>query len=155
MTLEWFTVFFSVVTAGIGYYARHIIEKRKELQNEVNVERRAVYQKFVDIIVEDLHSQSEPDKQDFKKVNDAMFDFYKKYMLYASPDVINAMGNYRQYNFALLTGKETMNPRVHYENLSKVLLEMREDLGLSNKNLGDNGERAFKTMLMDYHDYFN
>ena len=129
MTLEWFTVFFSVLTAGIGYYARHIIEKRKELQNEVNIERRKVYQQFVDIIIDDLHSQSEPEKQDFKAVNDAMFSFYKKYMLYASPDVINAMGEYRQYNFSLLLGKDTMNPKTHYAKLSKVLMEMREDLG--------------------------
>ena len=83
-----------------------------------------------------------------------MFDFLKEYMLYASPDVVNAFGDYRQYIFKEVYGKERIDTRMQYQKLSKVIMEMREDLGLSNKDIGTFGERTFKAVLIDYYHYF-
>ncbi len=151
MSIEWFTVFFSVVTAGIGYYARHLIEKRKELQNEVNKERRKVYQEFVNLTIDQLKIIDLEDPA-LVVINEKMFEFYKTYMLYASPDVINALSDYKQFQFKYIGREDETDVKQQYQKMSKVIMEMREDLGLSNKELGTYGEKVFRTMLSNYSD---
>ena len=155
MEFHWYQLMIPLAAGGLGYYARHLIERRRELQNKVNERRREVYQKFVNLVIDDLvEVGKEPPEVPQNLSHNKMFDFLKEYMLYASPDVVNAFGDYRQYIFKEVYGKEKIDTRMQYQKLSKVIMEMREDLGLSNKDIGTFGERTFKAVLIDYYHYF-
>lgn len=132
----------------IGFFLKHFIERKKELLNQVNNERRVHYQKFVDLMI-DLFAGAKVGKQtDNQKLLTELYDFYKKYILYASPEVINSLANFFQYLYSENSGMT--NYRGQFERLSKVLMEMRKDLGLSNKALGNNGEKMFRALLTDF-----
>ena len=38
----------------------------------------------------------------------------------------------------------------HIYKLTEVLKQMRNDLGLSNKNLGENGEKLMRALITDF-----
>jgi hypothetical protein len=90
-------VLLPLLGGGTDYLIRQSIEKKKELQNEVTKERRELYQQFVDLII-DLFANSktgkEHDETDFIQ---KLYVFYKKYVLYASPEVINSFSDYFQF----------------------------------------------------------
>ena len=44
MEFHWYQLMIPLAAGGLGYYARHLIERRRELQNKVNERRREVYQ---------------------------------------------------------------------------------------------------------------
>src|SRR5690606_33778269 len=92
-----FTILLPLLGAGIGYLFKYNIEKKKELNNELTKQRREIYQKFVDLII-NIFANTKLNKSNtnanFLK---ELFEFYKKYVLYASPNVIKAFSDYFQY----------------------------------------------------------
>ncbi len=178
MEFQWVQLYIGLAAAAIGYVVRLFFDKKKELQGPVNLARRAVYKKFIDILVDDFKFQANsemvvgqlsPGDPDYNSkieelkikrtelmviMNDKMFDFFIDYMLYASPDVINAFGDYRQYVFQNLENPDNLDEKRHTENLAKLLYEMRDDLGLSNKNLGTHGEVVLRGIMLRYHQIF-
>ncbi len=178
---EWYKLMIPLAAGGIGFLVRYAYDKKKELQAPVNTARRDVYKKFITMVVDDfketgaavkkvqeeaMGTQEMISKEAFlqrimaiKQENitdlDAkMYDFYVDYMLYASPDVINAFGAYRQYLFDIVYFGLPQNERTNMEKLAKVIYEMRDDLGLRNKGLGKYGEVALRGVLMDYREIF-
>jgi len=156
MDIGWFTLFFSAFTAAVGFFGNMFYERKKALRDKATEERRTIYSDFIEIMVDRFHSQNNTEigtDADFSK---RMFEFYKDYLLYASPDVINAVGEYQQ--FAILQGNlplEKQDLKTYYLKYAKVIYEMREDLGLSIKELGSHGQHIFKTMLVDYTTIFS
>jgi hypothetical protein len=40
--------------------------------------------------------------------------------------------------------------KIHLTKLAKIMYDMRRDLGLSNKQLGGNGEKLFRALINDF-----
>lgn len=112
--------------AGVGYLVKSTMERRRQLLEPVNRERRELYQQFVDLII-DLFKGTKTGKQ--KQEEDLLtqlYDFYKKYILYASPEVIIAFSEYFQYLYK--TGSEANSDfKVHFQKLTHIMAEMRKD----------------------------
>lgn len=178
MEFQWVQLYIGLAAAAIGYFVRLFFDKKKELQGPVNLARREVYKKFINVLVTEIkgserlrakknilmsnESRTEEDVLNYNtkealflaEIEELMYDFFIDYMLYASPDVINAFGNYRQYVFRYAHYKEAFDERKHTENLSKLIYEMRDDLGLSNKKLGVYGEDTLRGILVKYPEIF-
>lgn len=138
-----------LIGGGIGYLIRYSIDKRRELLSEVNRERRELYQKFIDLIIDILKGvKSNKDVSDIDAVTQ-LYEFYKKYILYASPEVINAFSEYFQYLYSQ-SNTSLSNAKVQMQKMCKVMYYMRKDLGLSNKGLGKDGIGLFRALFKDY-----
>lgn len=143
------SIFLPVLGAGIGYLFKSNVEKRRQLLEPVNQERRELYQQFVDLII-DIFKGTKTGKQ--KKEQDLLiqlYTFYKKYILYASPEVIIAFSDYFQYLYRV-NGEMENDFKIHFQKLTHIMAEMRKDLGLSNKKLGKNGEKLFRALITDF-----
>ncbi|MBS1554218.1 MAG: hypothetical protein JSU09_04765 [Bacteroidetes bacterium] len=138
-----------LIGAGIGYLIKQNIEKRKELLSDVHKERRELYQHFVNLII-DIFEKSKANESISGDVINKLYEFYKKYILYGSPGVINAFADFFQYIYATNEGQESNTKRM-LELLSKIMFEMRRDLGLENKGLGHNGSKLLRAMFSDYN----
>jgi hypothetical protein len=132
--------------AAIGYFIKQSIEKKKEILSEVTKERRLIYQQYVNLIMDIFANTKEPNGKKINMVKE-LYGFYKKYMLYASPNVIKAFSDYFQF---LYTENTQTSLSKNMKLLSKIMLEMRKDLGLKNNGLGSNGEMLLRAILKDY-----
>ena len=75
--------------------------------------------------------------------------FYKKYVLFASPNVIKAFSDYFQYVYNQNDSEDT-DSKKSLELITKIMFEMRKDIGLNNKGLGKNGEMLMRALITDY-----
>lgn len=143
-----------IIGAGFGYFIKHLIEKKKELLSKVNNERRQHYQMFIDIVI-DIFSKSKTSKtfsQDTTLIK--LFEFQKKFMLYASPKVIISFSDHMQYLYKIESKKIEGNPTKQFKLMTKIIKEMRSDLGLKNFGLGKDGELLIRSLLNDFDKYF-
>nr|WP_315247647.1 hypothetical protein [uncultured Flavobacterium sp.] len=141
------TILLPIVGGGIGFLLKRYLDKKRELFNENAKERRQAYQDFVNIII-DIFAGTKDKKQKPFDIN-RLYDFYKKNILFAPPNVVNAFSDYMQYLYVF----DNSNPNQtaeHIKKLTEVLKHMREDLGLSNKDLGENGERLMRAIITDF-----
>lgn len=143
------TIILPLLGAGIGYLIKYSIEKKKELVNEVTKERRAIYQQYVNLMIGLFANSKTNKKSSTDKMLTDLYEFYKKYVLYASPAVIKAYSDYFQYMFKQNDNEET-DSKKHLQFMTKIMLEMRRDLGLKNKGLGKNGEMLMRALIKDY-----
>lgn len=143
-------IFLPFIGAGIGYLVKYYIEKNKELANELTKQRREIYQQYVNLII-DLFSKN---KINNKKKDDnllaGLFEFYKKYILYASPNVIKAFSDYFQFIYNQSDFENDKDSKKSLEFMTKIMLEMRKDIGLKNDGLGKNGEMLIRALINDY-----
>lgn len=146
------TVSLPFIGAGFGYLIKHYIEKNKEIANELTKQRREIYQQYVNLII-DLFSKDKIQKN--KKEDNLLaelFEFYKKYILYASPNVIKAFSDYFQFIYNQNDSENIEYSKKSLEYMTKIMLEMRKDIGLKNDGLGDNGEMLIRALINDYHE---
>lgn len=155
MDIGWFTLFFSAFTAAIGFFGNMLYERKKQLRDKATDERRVIYSEFIDIMIDRIQVQQDTPPEANEVFHKRMFEFYKNYLLYASPDVINAVGEFQQYSMQQeQVPLSEQNAEAYYLKYAKVIFEMREDLGLSVKQLGTNGQHIFKTFFSNYHEIF-
>lgn len=145
------TILLPLIGGGIGYLIKQSIENKKALLTEVAKERRQLYQKFVDLMIE-LLTNAKDGHVSSKKEQNLLYDFYKKYVLYASPRVINSFSDYFHMLYAA-ERNNTFEYKKHILKLSRIMYEMRRDLGLANKGLGNDGERILRALLKDYDSF--
>lgn len=143
------TIVLPLLGAGVGFLLKHNIERQKDLMSEVTKTRRELYQQFVDLIIEIFENSKSGRQQPEKQLMSKLYTFYKKYVLYASPQVINSYADYFQYLYNHDTSN-TMDLAVHFKKLTRILAAMRRDLGLKNNNLGKDGERLFRALITDF-----
>jgi hypothetical protein len=135
-----------LLAAGFGYLFKENADRKKILQSEVYKEKREMYQGFVNLIVGLFSNARMKIDTPTEELVDTLYSFYKKYILFASPEVINAFSDYFQF----LYHQDVTNHKLHFSRLTKVMAVMREDLGLENTNLGEEGERIFRAIITDF-----
>ncbi|QIE60124.1 hypothetical protein G5B37_11295 [Rasiella rasia] len=158
MDFKWYELLIPIVTGILGYLLRLFFDKRKELYSEATKERRKLYLTFLELTMDLFQltaNQAKLEQSEFQTkfatINEKMFAFYTTYMLYATPDVITALSNFKQFQYQYIGREHETDLKAQYEMLGAVIKEMREDLGLSNKDLGKSGEKVFRTMLTNYN----
>jgi hypothetical protein len=143
------TITLPIFGAGVGYLIKQNIEKKKELTNEVTKERREIYQQYVNLMIGLFANPKTNKKNSTDQMLKELYTFYKKYVLYASPKVIKAFSDYFQLIYNQKEGEE-MDTKLHLQSMTKIMAEMRKDLGLKNKGLGKNGEMLMRALIKDY-----
>ena len=143
------TITLPVLGAGIGYLIKTSIEKKKALTNEVTKERREIYQQYVNLMISFFDHTKVKRKNSDNHIVSELFKFYKKYVLYASPGVIKAFSDYFQFIYNQNTD-DNFETKKNLNFMTKIMLEMRKDLGLKNKGLGKNGEMLMRALITDY-----
>tara|TARA_R110002167_G_scaffold262694_1_gene469382 strand:+ start:325 stop:801 length:477 start_codon:yes stop_codon:yes gene_type:complete len=138
-----------LIGAGIGYLLKSNIEKKKELTNEITKERRAIYQQYVNLMIGIFANTKANKKNNPDKMLTDLYEFYKKYVLYASPKVIIAFSDYFQFMYHQNENEET-DSKQHLLYMTKIMAEMRKDLGLKNNDLGKNGQKLMRALIKDY-----
>lgn len=141
------TILLPLTGGGIGFLLKRYLDKKRELFNENAKERRQAYQDFVDIIIDIFAGKNETKQKSFD-VN-RLFEFYKKNILFAPPNVVNAFSDYMQYIY-VFNSTDPNQTAEHIRKLTEVLKQMRKDLGLSNSDLGENGEKLMRAILKDF-----
>jgi hypothetical protein len=144
------TITLPIIGGAVGYFIKHYIDKKRELLTEVTKERRELYQHFVNLIIDIFSGSKTGKKQPDNQLLSKLFEFYKKYVLYASPEVINYFSDYFQYLYSANGETNTLDHNIHFRKLSKIMKAMRTDLGLSNKDLGEDGEKIFRALITDF-----
>ena len=140
----------SLITGILGYYLRYNLERKEKLINEATNERRKNYQNFINIVIDIFSSTNDSKKR--KKQDDEVsriYEVYKSYILNASPKVLNAFSDYFQFIYKQ-EGQENLDTKTHVQKLAEIIFYMRKDLGLSNKKLGNKGEKIFRSIFTDY-----
>lgn len=146
------TITLPIITGGLGYILKSTIEKKRELLSEVNIERRAAYQIFVNMVI-DIFADIKTNKgNDVNNSLKQLREFYKKNVLFASPSVVISFSNYMQYIYTQDDNKKESKDHalVQLKMLTVVMKDMRKDLGLSNKGLGDQGEILIRALITDF-----
>ena len=138
-----------LIGGGIGYLLKSNLEKKKELTNEITKERREIYQQYVNLIIGIFANTKSNEKNNPDKMLTDLFEFYKKYVLYASPKVIIAFSDYFQFMYRQNDGEPT-DSKQHLLYMTKIMAEMRKDLGLKNNELGRNGQMLMRALIKDY-----
>lgn len=141
------TILLPLIGGGIGFLLKRYLDKKRELFNENAKERRQAYQDFVDIIIDIFATTKDKKAKPFDVKR--LYDFYKKNVLFAPPKVVNAFSDYMQYIYKFDSNDPAQNSE-HIKKLTEVLKQMRKDLGLSNKDLGENGEKLMRAIINDF-----
>lgn len=142
----------TIVGAALGYFVKYRLDKSKEINSENTKVKRDAYKKFVSLIINLFkNSGSQPAGATAvgASFKEELYEFYKDYVLYSSPAVINAFGDMMQYIFNQEHGVQ-QDPKGILQKLSRVMQEMRKELGLSNRGLGHSSERIFRAMFNDF-----
>lgn len=141
------TILLPLIGGGIGFLLKRYLDKKRELFNENAKERRQAYQDFVNIII-DIFAGKNDTKENSFDVN-RLYDFYKKNILFAPPSVVNAFSDYMQFIY-IFDSNDPHQTAEHIRKLTEVLKQMRKDLGLSNSDLGENGEKLMRAIIKDF-----
>lgn len=144
------TIILPLVGAGIGYLIKSNIEKKKKLTDELTKERREMYQQYVNLII-DIFANTKLTKNKPNNNLESLYGFYKKYILYASPNVIQAFSDFFQFAYK---SKETLDATKNISLVTRIMLEMRKDIGLNNKGLGENGEMLMRALITDFDEVY-
>ena len=134
----------------IGYLLRYFLDKKKELFSENRKITRELYQEFVNKMIELFKSVKKTKEYDngvaINQMVEGIYEFYKKYLLYASPKLVKAFGDFMQFNYR----QTPKDPIEIMRLLGRVIKTMRSELGLSNKGLGKDGEEVFRAQFKDF-----
>lgn len=136
------TIILPLIGGIIGYFINYFFERKKELYSKVNQERREIYQNFVNLIISFSNENS---KLESNSIKNELNNFYKKYVLFASPNVIISL----TYFIELINLNDRSEiEKKYYEALTEIIYEMRKDLGLSNNNLGKKGGKLLNAIVI-------
>lgn len=130
----------------VGYFIKYILDKNKEAVSENNKIKREIYKKFTSMIF-DLFNGEVDQKTKNANLKNKMYEFYKDYVIYASPKVINSFSDYMQY---LYKNSDNIDVKKSMHELAKIMSAMRKDLSLSNSGLGKHGINIFRAFFTDF-----
>lgn len=147
MTQILITILLPLIGGGVGFLLKRYLDKKREIFNENAKERRQAYQDFVDLII-DIFANSKLGNQQKNHLT-KLYAFYKKNILFAPPKVVNAFADYMQFIYHY-DENDIKSQYIQIKMLTRVLKEMRTDLGLKNDNLGEDGEKLMRAIINDF-----
>jgi len=147
----WILVLLPLIGGFLGYFINNILVKKRENELLINKEKRLHYQLFIDLFIDILYQSKLHKPLGQSELMKKFYEFQKKHLLYSSPNVINS---FSAFWFSIQNEENKAKPLNLLTGMTKFILTMRADLGLSNKNLGKNGEKLLKGMLTDYEKHF-
>ena len=135
----------------IGYFIKNFLDKKKELNSENIKIKRDMYKEFISLFFKVVNNTKKDSEGRLLPVDikSDLHKFYEDYSLYSSPSVINAFGDFMQYAYK---NTNSMDTKMTFSKVSRVIKCMRKELGLSNRGLGRDGEKIFRAMFKDYDD---
>ncbi len=142
----------TILGGFIGYFIKDFLDKKREMNSENIKVKREMYKEFIILLLKVINNNARDTQGnvvpiDIKK---EMHKFYEDYLLYSSPFVINAYGDFMQYVYK---NPQSMDTKILLGKLANVVKSMRKELGLSNKNLGNNGKKIFRAMFKDFDNF--
>ncbi len=140
---------FTVVGAGIGYLIKYFLDKKRDFNSENIKVKREMYKNFIVLILKSMNNTKKDNKGNLIPLDmkNELNKFYEYYMLYSSPNVINAFAEFMQYVYKNPTLSDT---KITFRKLGKVIKSMRNEVGLSSRGLGSDGEKIFRAMFTDF-----
>lgn len=135
-----------IIGVLLGYLIKYILDKNSEIISSNNKVKRDIYKKFISMMF-DLFSSEKSQERKNTELKSTLLEFYKDYVLYASPAVINAFSDYMQY---LYKNSEKIDAKESMYKLAKIISAMRSELGLSNKGLDKDGINLFRAYFKDF-----
>ena len=139
-----------IIGIFIGYYINNFLAKKREIELTINKEKREAYEVFLNLLIDIFASTKKGKHIAQSELLERVNEFQKRSLMYASPEVINAFGDC----WIALQKQNQDNPTDLLTNMTEVILAFRRDLGLSNKDLGEKGQRLLKGILTDYDNHF-
>ncbi len=153
-----FTIIVAAISGSAGYFIKDNLDKKRELISEVNMERREVYQQTVDLIINIFANTKSQDSLSIEQqltMITQLYDIYKKNLLYASPEVINAFADFMQHAYQNTGNATPLETKAYLRKLSILLGAMRTDLGLKNDGLGSDQQNLLRVMITDFDQTMN
>lgn len=130
----------------VGYLLKYYLDKKQQFATKNAELKREAYFQFIEFMM-DIMSQNQVGVLSAKQMVQRLNPFFAKHILYASPEVVNSYGDFMQY---LYTHSEKIDTKTLIVYMTTVFRDMRKDVGLSNKNIGHNGERLVRGKFNDY-----
>lgn len=117
--------------AGVVY----LYNRKGNLEKQIASEKRRIYRDFVEFFAKflGLHKERKGKfiQQDISEISKSMMKFAVNFLLFASPKVIHSLNTFRLFAFR---HKEQNDPTLLLK-WADLILDMREDLGLSNRTM--------------------
>lgn len=154
MTIEnWITIVGIFSSAIGGYLVKYLLDRKARFSSENAIIKRDMYENYIKFImsfitgfVENKNAGSK--KYSDKEVIEKLREFHRMAILYSSPKVIEAFGDFLQYSY------KHPNSDGKGEHLmvlaTNVFKEMRRDIGLSNRGLRSGAVRLIRPLINDY-----
>lgn len=135
------------ISGIIGYFTKTLLDHYKNLSTYNVDKRREIYQEFIDMIIDVIGGQKiEKKKEELNlELRTKVYGFYKKFILYSSAKTINKYGDFMQ---SIYQGNSNVADLM--SKLSDIIKSMREELGLTNEELGGNGEKLLRPIFTDF-----
>lgn len=129
----------AVLIAILSAFLSRLFERRAAAEEEQQTRRIPVYEEFVSGLLKGMGATTHKDHRkpvDELAMVSLMGDFTEKALVWGSGDVLRAWLDFRAASMSLSEG--TSNDAVApLQNLEKLFLALRRDLGLSNKGLAE------------------
>jgi hypothetical protein len=155
MTADNWLALIGILSSGIvGYWVKYFLDKKAQFSTKNAEIKRKMYQDFVNIVI-DFFDHTKQQKHNDTQVVKKIFSFYRQYVLYASPEVISSFSELMQYFYKNGDTSEAIkttidDPQAALKKMTNVFKCMRKDIGLSNRGLGDDGEKLLRAIINDY-----
>jgi hypothetical protein len=139
--LPFLAVIFTALGVLIGYFVKAFLDKKERINSQLYEKKREAYRTFIGLVI-DLFSGKET-----TTIVASFREFYKDCLFFASPKIITLYGDFFQY---LYLNPKVDKPFEQMKLITKIIGEMRIEIGLSNKNLGKNSEILLRPIITDF-----
>lgn len=138
-----------LIGGWIGYKIKAYIDRKEVLVSKASEKRREISQNFINILIGLLQDQKSGNtgREVTTKTIQKLYEFYKPYILYASPKTIKSFGDMMQLFYSQPTDVQRV-----FSSVGRVFLSMREEIGLSNRGLKET--EFFRALITDYNKIF-
>jgi len=135
---------------AVGYFLKYYLDRKQAFLSANGSVKRKMYKKYLNELAA-INKISTLDPNEVKRVQkqfgESSSEFYSTSVLFASPKVVRAYGDFVRYT------DRQQDERYNYElmlKMSRLYVAMRSDIGLSNRGLGRDGELLLRGTINDY-----